>query len=132
MYTANIKRMIIENANEIARMHKAMHDAHARRDESDEARYKWIATAAEFHKRYEGLAFPAGYEGALDRIIAGDAYAMESGLCFLEVRPFFFRSGYMFKDILRKLRKAPLSKDQRERLKAVETALSQWRQKKAA
>jgi hypothetical protein len=35
----------------------------------------------------------------------------------LEVQPYFFRSGYMFSEIMKKLKRAPLSTDQFERLK---------------
>jgi len=46
--------------------------------------------------------FPLGYQGggASRRILYGDPEAMEAAICFLEVRPYFFRSGYMYKDIL--------------------------------
>jgi hypothetical protein len=87
-----------------------------------------------FHARYDGLAFPGGYQrgGALNRIAYGDPDAMEAAICFLEIRPYFFRSGYMFKDILRKCRRAPLSSDQAARLKTIEKGLLEWRERKLA
>ena len=79
------------------------------------------AAEAEFHARYANLAFPGGEQGeVLQRILRGDLEAMKAAICFLEVRPFFFRSGYMFKDILRKCRRAPLSPDQATRLRVIE------------
>ena len=45
-----------------------------------------------------------------------DSKAMKVAICFLECRPYFFKSGYMFKDILRKVKKAPLSDEQTLRL----------------
>lgn len=47
--------------------------------------------------------------------------------CFLECRPYFFRSGYMFKEIHRKARRAPLSPDQMRRLQLVLQRLAEWR-----
>jgi hypothetical protein len=73
------------------------------------------------------LAFPGGYEGALDRIVSGDPETMEAAICFLECRPYFFRSGYMFKDILRKCKRAPLSPEQTSRLQTIEGKLAEWR-----
>jgi hypothetical protein len=55
---------------------------------------------------------------------------MEAAICFLECRPYFFRSGYMFKDILRRCRRAPLLPQQAVRLKVVEGKLAEWRQGK--
>ena len=52
---------------------------------------------------------------------------MEAGICFLELRPYFFRSGYMFKDILRKCKQAPLSKSQAARLATVVEKFAAWR-----
>jgi hypothetical protein len=57
---------------------------------------------------------------------------MEAALCFLEVRPYFFRSGYMFKDILRKSRWAPLSPEQAARHGAIVAGLAEWRRRKAS
>lgn len=68
----------------------------------------------------------------MNRISYGDEEAMEAAICFLEIRPYFFRSGYMFKDILRKCRRARLSSDQAARLKTIEKRLWEWRERKLA
>ena len=107
-----------------------MHKKHKLRAQGPTALADWQNAAAIFHNRYNDLAFPGGYDGALDRLLAGDVLAMEASICFLELRPFFFRSGYIFKDLLRKARKAPLTKDQRKRLEVVECAVLQWRNRK--
>jgi hypothetical protein len=129
-----IKERIRENAAEITRLHSRIDETYSHRSESAEKRHEWEQACAEFHARYDRLAFPTGYQGggALRRIEYGDPEAMEAAICFLEVRPYFFRSGYMFKDILRKCRRAPLSPDQAERLRAIEQRLSEWRQQKLA
>jgi hypothetical protein len=95
---------------------------------------EWKEACADFHARYDRLAFPGGYQGggASNRITYGDPEALEPEICFLEVRPYLFRSGYMFKDILRKCRRAPLSRDQADRLRAIEERLLEWRERKAA
>jgi hypothetical protein len=59
---------------------------------------------------------------------AGDPTAIEAALCFVELRPYFFRSGYMFKALLPKLKKADLSAQQLNRLEGVLKAYSKWRE----
>lgn len=118
------------NASEIARLHARIHETVKYRSRGSAEKQQWQQACAEFHARYDELAFPGGYSGALKRIAAGDPNAIEAAVCFLEVRPYFFRSGYMFKDILRKIRRAPLSMVQADRLAAVEQKLSAWRSSK--
>lgn len=134
MDSEGIKGRIRENAAEIVRLHSRIHETYSQRAESAEKRREWEKACAEFHARYDRLAFPTGYQGggALRRVEYGDPEATEAAICFLEVRPYFFRSGYMFKDILRKCRRAPLTVEQTARLKVIEQKLEQWRQRKQA
>ncbi len=55
---------------------------------------------------------------------------MEAAVCYLELRPFFFRSGYMFKDLLRACRHAPLSKEQTNRFNEVDRRYRVWREQR--
>jgi len=87
----------------------------------------WKAACDAFHARYDALAFPGGYGDALERIAASEPAAVDAALCFLEVRPFFFRSGYMYKDILRKVKRAALNKEQGARLASIVAAYEQYR-----
>ena len=93
MDSESLKTTIRENAKELARLHALIHEKFRHRGEGALQRAQWEAACAEFHTRYNGLAFPGGYDGALDRISSGEALAMEAGFCFLECRPYFFRSG---------------------------------------
>jgi hypothetical protein len=129
--TARLKRTILESTTELVRLHRRVHET-VRERGNPEGRKKWEKSCEEWHARYNGLAFPGGYVGALERILAGDPESMEAAICFLECRPFFFRSGYMFKDILRKCRRAPLSPDQAARLAAIEQKLAEWLKRKPA
>jgi hypothetical protein len=132
MDSEHLRQQIRDNAQEIVRLHSRIHETYLQRSESPDKRGEWEKACAEFHTRYDRLAFPTGYQGggALRRIEYGDPEAMEAAVCFLEVRPYFFRSGYMFKDILRKCRKAPLSADQAARLNVVEKKYLDWRERK--
>lgn len=130
MDSESLRQLILQNASEIVRLHSHIHETLPSRDKKPAGRYEWEQACAEFHTRYDGLAFPGGYNGALDRISSGDPYTMEAAICFLETRPYFFRSGYMFKDILRRCRKAPLPPDLLERLKRIEVKVAEWRKQK--
>jgi len=90
MDSDRMKERICENAAEIVRLHSRIHETLAQRSKSSERKREWELACAEFHARYEGLAFPGGYRGALDRISSGDTEAMEAAICFLECRPYFF------------------------------------------
>jgi hypothetical protein len=128
MTSGNMRTLICRNEAEIVRLHTRVHDTARSRGESAERHAEWELACAEFHARYDALAFPGGYKGALDRIVAGDPDAMEAAVCFLECRPYFFRSGYMFKTILRRCRRAPLPEDLAIRLRTVADKLAAWRQ----
>lgn len=132
MDSEGIKEHIRKNAAEIVRLHARIHETVRHRQESAKKRLEWEQACADFHTHYSNLAFPGGYAGALERITAGDPNTMEAAICFLECRPYFFRSGYMFKDLLRKCRRAPLSPKQAARLRIVEKRLVEWQERKAA
>lgn len=111
---------MLSNAKEIERLRARIDEAVKLRGRGPKEQAAWEAACQEFHARYDALAFPDGYSDALDRILAGDATAIEGALCFLELRPRFFRSGYMYKDILRMTKHARLSAGQAARLLQVQ------------
>jgi hypothetical protein len=127
-----IKSTIRANSEEVSRLHARIHETFAARDRNPEKRQEWQRACEIFHSRYDELAFPGGYSRALERMLAGDPEAMEATICFLELRPYFFRSGYMFESILRKAKRAPLSSEQAARLQYVIAAVAAWRVHKAA
>lgn len=125
-----IKQTIIENAAEIVRLHTLTRQAFTQRNQSQEKWNEFYQAGSELSSRYNSLAFPRGLSGAYERIDSGDPDTVEEAICFLEVRPYFFRSGYMFKDILRKCKRAPLSPEQASRLETVKEKLAEWRRTK--
>ena len=67
-----MKERIHENAAEIVRLHSRIHETVKYRTKSPGKRREWEQACAEFHARYEELAFPGGYRNALERISRGD------------------------------------------------------------
>jgi len=131
MDTEELKRLIVANAAEIVRLHARVHETERHRSDGTRARAEWTAACAEFHARYNDLAFPGGYHGASARIVAGDPTSVEAAICFLELRPYFFRSGYMYKELLRKIKRAPLSLEQEQRFQVVLERQALWRTQQA-
>jgi hypothetical protein len=125
-------KVIQKNAAELRHLHARVNETFAVRKQSPDATDAWKAAAREFRQRYDQLAFPGGYTGALDRILAGDRNTIEAALSFVECRPYFFRSGYMFKDLLRKLKRAPLDATSATRLEAVLNAYADYRRRRRA
>jgi hypothetical protein len=126
-----IKRRVVSNAEEISRLHARIHETLHRRSDSPEQWHEWEQVCQEFRARYDQLAFPGGgYASAVQRILAGDRLAVEAALCFLELRPHFSGSGCMRKVILRKIKQAPLSLSQAERLRTILQMQSEWRARK--
>ena len=131
MKVSQLKSVIATGATEIVRLQSRINETFRYRDASPRQYEAWKCACDEFHSRYAALAFPGGYEGAIERMLAGDALVIEAAMCFLEERPYFFRSGYMFSNILRKVKRAALSPDQAKRLAVVAERQALWRDKKS-
>jgi hypothetical protein len=122
-----LRTQMIENANEINRLHDRIHETFSRRSEDVDSNRQWSEACENFHNRYGQLCMPGGWDsGFMDRLKAGEHHAVEAALCFLEVRPYFFRSGYMWKDLLRKCRKVPMNEEQSSRFIALHERYSKW------
>lgn len=124
------RQHMLDNAGEVRRLHARIHETYRNRDKTRDGFEQWQSACKEFHERYDALAFPGGYSTAVERIAQGEAEAIEAALCFVELRPYFFRSGYMFKTLMRKLKRAPLDAKQSKRFEKVVQAYEQWRQRK--
>jgi hypothetical protein len=121
-----LRAMMIENAAEINRLQRRVHEIVRSKD--NELRKEWPQACKDFFSRMEEFFVPGGsYQGYFERILAGDPATIEFALCFLEVRPYFFRSGYLWKDILRKCKRAPMSKEQSERFAVFLDKYTEWK-----
>jgi hypothetical protein len=125
----DLRQQIHASADELRRLHARVRETFALRGKDRRA---WSDACAEFHARYDALAFPGGYAGAPERLAAGDSATMEAALVFLELRPYFFRSGYMHKKLMRCAKRAPFSKAQAQRFRIVLERAAEWRARKRA
>jgi len=110
-----MQSQIIENAKQIRDLHEQIGIAFTEK----RGGLKHRQACDKFHSSYDSLAFPGGYEIGIRKINEGDLSSIETALCFLEVKPYFFRSQYMRTKLTRLLKKADLTKSQQSRLNNV-------------
>jgi len=123
-----LRAVMIENAAEINRLSKRVHEGVKRRDVDEASRQEWLNACEDFQKRYVELwMLGVPRVDFYDRLLSGDAETIEIALCFLEVRPYFIWSGYDWKDILRKCNRVPMSREQAERLTDVRARYKEYR-----
>jgi len=74
--------------------------------------------ARRFHAAYDAV-WPPGFFEALEGCKRGDPAGLNGVLEFVEVRPYFFRSGYVWQTALRSLRKPPRTSVQAHRMRQI-------------
>jgi hypothetical protein len=104
--------LIESNARALRELHEGL--KHPGPEDQDR-----VAAISDYFQRYDQLAFPGGLERGLALLAAGDAQSVESAVVFLEVDPLFHRSGYIKADLLRRLKRASLTAEQKNRLRKV-------------
>jgi hypothetical protein len=103
----------IENAH-----HKAIHSTSACRNQSPQAWKNWLdATSAWHAQRYPTNKL--WEDDFLTDLRASDRQAIEESILYLEVDPWYFRSGYLKERLIRGLKVANLSEIDRSRLRNV-------------
>jgi hypothetical protein len=107
------------NAAELEKLREKVHERSRERGQSPEHVAAWQEAARTFHAAYDSLAFPGGLSREFELLKTGDVTAIEMAIRFLEADPWYFRSGYHKADILKMLRKHPLSEDQCSRMRKV-------------
>lgn len=124
---APMERLIRANADEINRLQQAIHESAALRWRDPEQKLLHAQACAAFHQHYERLAFPGGYANAWKRLAEHDPDTLDVALTFLEVRPYFFRSGYMWKTLLKRVQRVPMGTKQHARLQKILDAYAAYR-----
>ncbi|HGM5880949.1 MAG: hypothetical protein KH046_15035 [Stenotrophomonas maltophilia] len=124
---APMERLIRANADEINRLRQVIRDTAGTRWRGPEQRALHAAACAEYQLRYDQLAFPGGYDQALKLLAEHDPGALDVVLTFLEVRPYFFRSGYMWKTLLKRVQRVPMGVKQQARMQRILDAYGAYR-----
>jgi hypothetical protein len=116
-----VREKIVADSEELVRLNQAIRDTFARRSLSQHGHEEWSKACAKFHSEYANLSYPGGDEG-WGKFLNGDYAEIETAVLFLDVDPYFFRSGYMKEVIWTRLKKFDLSTPQRTRLDAIAIA----------
>jgi len=100
---------IKENSAALSKLDIALRAATKNRHKNPEA---YLKALADFKEAYNRLAFPGGLDHGFQRLNEHDPNTIETAIAYLIVDPYFFRSGYIKRDILKILKKAPLTQEQ--------------------
>jgi hypothetical protein len=108
-----MKQLILNNEKLLNDLHKQL--LHAARNKANNLK-TWQEAAQKFQESYDRLAFPGGLNRQLELLKKHDANAIDAALVYLQVNPYYFRSGYIKQQLAHLLKKAPLTKTHKERL----------------
>lgn len=129
--TAAIQYNIQQSARQIVALHENVRRTFTLRDRDLPSRAAWESACAAFHAQYPDLLYPRGGEKAcLADLASNDAFAIEYALCFVELRPYFFRSGYWYQKLLRRLNHVRLTPEQSQRHQYIQNAYRAYRLQK--
>jgi len=110
----DFKRLILAEANQISILHNAIHESYLNRNQ-DHA--KWKNACETFH------SYKSEIDPYIDRVHQEtefiDRELQEFVIVFLELDPMFFRSGYIKEVMLKKIKRAPLTGKQLQRLREI-------------
>lgn len=126
-----IKQQIKDNSAQCNFLKNRIRETFLKREHSPKKRDLWRQACEEFHANKEELYFPDG-EGQLHSTHPEkwNFYVVEKALCFLEVRPYHDRSGYIRKYLLRHIKKSYLTDKQKIRLEFVYQRERAWKNKR--
>ncbi len=107
-----IERQARQTNQQMARIQATV----ARREKSQQDWQNWKDACHVWHAS-ENASFALWPLEARDKMRAGDRETIEDALLFLEVDPWFFRSGYLKERVIRHLKSAPLAEIDKSRLR---------------
>jgi len=110
----NYQTLIEKESKVMARLHQQIHETVKNRDKDLKS---WKSACREFHT-YCSPIDPMINRVYEDKIIA-DKELQEFVITFLELDPMFFRSGYIKEEMLKKIKKSPITIKQKDRLRSV-------------
>lgn len=107
----NMRDLIIQESIKLKALHDNIYFYYNKRGKSNE--YK--NACAEFHA-YQSPMMKYFSKASLNELKTANKEKIEFALTFLEIDPYFFRSGYLKEDLLRKLKFITFSDSEKTRL----------------
>lgn len=114
-----MNNLVETNAAKLRTLHEAIKKTWENRHTDEKSASAWKQACLTFHASFNALAFPGGLDRAMSLLPKNDPSIIEEAIRFLEVDPFFFRSGYIKSDLIKHLRHVSLNNDQKKRLQKV-------------
>jgi hypothetical protein len=130
MKSDRIKQLMSNNAAVLRQLQRRIHETFEKRHHGPVQLKAWMDACREAHERYDELAMPGGYGAVLEGLERGDPGAIDIALCFVELRPYFFRSGYMYTLLMRRLKKCAKTQEQAYCHARVVERAAAWREQR--
>lgn len=112
------RTVILETERKLNQLHRRVHETHSLRHQGNTGFRDWEMACREWHS-YQSPLDELWLDAFRQRVRAGEAEALNEAILFLEVDPWFFRSGYLKEKLLQSLKSAPLRERECVRLRNV-------------
>ena len=117
MSPVDFTELIAEEGARLGELHAEVHRTFLQRDRDAESRLDWERACDAFHSY--GSRMDSYIERACKQSRYSDRKLLEFVVCFLEVDPWFFRSGYLKQIFLTRLKRSDLDEATQGRLRRV-------------
>ena len=112
------RNQILNAAKMESELHRRIHITCAIRYQGDAAMQAWHDATNAWHARSSEIDYLWG-DDFMEQVRLGDRQAMEDALVYLEVDPWYHRSGYLKERLIRAVKRAPLNDRDMMRLRNV-------------
>lgn len=123
------RKDIIKTENTINRQDQLIHKTFSGRKNSQEAWSTWENACLDFHNTTLATDFLWSRETQLN-IRSGNRESIDDALLFLEVDPWYFRSGYLKETLIDSLKNAPLTDDDKSRIRNIIISIASGRNRR--
>lgn len=110
------KAEIRKEAKEWEALREQVYATFKLRDRSAEDLAEWSEACKAWHGYSRPVLDTFESTAAMEQLATGDPELLELAICFVEVNPYYFRSGYLKKRLFRRLRGMALSEKARQRI----------------
>lgn len=117
MSHVDFTELIAEEGAKLRGLHAQVHRTFLHRDSDAKSRLEWERACDAFHSYISRLN--PYIERACKKVRYADKNLLEFVVCFLEVDPWFFRSGYLKQIFLTRLKRSDLNEATKGRLRSV-------------
>ena len=103
--------LILQNAQALNKLQDDIKHTAKKRAENEQSLKEWKEACRLFHEALD-LVFPGGLSKQLELLKKHDPTTIDNAITYLKADPYYFRSGYIKQEMLRRLKQAPLTHKQ--------------------